>query len=159
MSTNKKVNPKVVQVAQPQKEQPLNGDHNPNGIKKVDFKPNDGMIMFDYIKPPKEGVTKGGIVIPESLQKSFILKAIVVAVGDDVKNEVGDLIALMPAPDHWVLFEHRNYKFFLCYNNMIFGKYTDVKYTEEEEYPVESSILQLETPGLILPFSNIQGEA
>jgi len=70
----------------------------PETLDDVNFVLEDDLLLGEFI--PVTEKTKSGIIIPESVQKDKAPKAILVAVGDNLKDRYqrGDMVIFKPSP-------------------------------------------------------------
>ncbi len=97
----------------------------------MNFKPVSNYIVVELVI--REGRTKGGIIIPETVGKKYLDRAIVRAISEDVditgqpmiRNvKVGDSIAFPAHSGEMIVIEEKDYA--LMRESEIYGIYTNV---------------------------------
>lgn len=102
----------------------IKGPEMPTKIRVLPIRVNKNLIALDYIPIVKEYIP--GVIIPESIQKDKIFKAVVIAIGAEVTDyNVGEIVAFDPQSANCVLVEDR--EVYLVYPSNILFAYTNIK--------------------------------
>lgn len=119
----------------------------PTEVRKPNFKPEGRILLCDFVpfedKPKEEnmltiespdgkqlqrleiqGQTASGLLLPKSAKEDRTLKAIVNAVGEDVRGyEIGDVVVYKPNPQATFLIEIEGHTYVMMEQYNLIGKY------------------------------------
>jgi len=119
----------------------------PTEVRQPKFKPEGRILLCDFIpfeNKPKdenmlkivspdgkqaqlveiEGETESGLLLPKSAKEDRTLKAVVNAVGDDVRGyNVGDIVVYKPNPQATFLIEIEGHTYVMMEQYNLIGKY------------------------------------
>ena len=123
----------------------------PTEVRKPNFKPEGRILLCDFIPFEAEdkaaedatekfqlkdqhghvvetvaieGMTESGLLIPKATKKDRVLKAVVNAIGEDVRGyDIGDIVVYKPNPQATFLIEVEGHTYVMMEQYNLVGKY------------------------------------